>query len=73
MSKRNQMREFAGTKAGQTFTATELAKALGWRSTRHARSIARKCGATVTKVERKVPGKGDDFRERTVRGYDIKF
>ena len=73
MSKKNQMREFAGTKAGQTFTATELAKVLGWRSSRHARGIARKCGAQVAKVERKIPGKGEDFRERTHVGYDVKF
>jgi len=73
MSKMNQMREFAGTHAGQTFSATELAKVLGWRSARHARGIARKCGAAVTKVERKIPGKGEDFRERTWPGYDVRF
>lgn len=71
--KKNQMREFAGTKAGQTFTATELAKALKWRSAKHARGIARKCGATVTKVTRKISGKDEDFREREFVGYDVKF
>jgi hypothetical protein len=73
MSHMNQMREFAGSKAGQTFSATELAKALGWRSSKRARSLARKCGATVTKVERKIHGKGEDFRVRDHVGYDVKF
>lgn len=76
MSRKNQMREFAGTHDGQTFSATRLAKEMKWKT--NAKSvigIARKCGAQVAKVERKIPTRtaSEGFRDRTSIGYDITF
>lgn len=76
MSRKNQMREFAGTHSGQVFSATGLAKVLRWKT--NARSViglARKCGAVVEKVERTIPPQtiSEGPRDRIVVGFDIRF
>lgn len=74
MGRKNQMREFAGTHSGQTFTATGLARELKWKTgARSVVGVARKCGAKVEKVERKIPSHSKEVEDRVAAGYDISF
>ena len=69
---KKQMREFIKEHSGENFTATSLARELGWKrskkkknfNTKSALRLAVKCGAIVERGEKEVKGKMIPF-------YDI--
>lgn len=73
MSMKSQMRKFASENKGETFSATSLARELGWKKKKNknfnsktARRLAQKCDAIAERVERTMRGK-------VFPGFDITF
>jgi len=72
MTKTQEFKDFAAANAGKTFSATDLARELGWSkrkkknfNTKAVVRLAKKAGAKVEEVERQ------DSTDRPCRGLDI--